>query len=213
MERNALIMGDSYSTFAGFIPEGYAAYYSEEMLPENDVCQVEQTWWHSLITQIGANLALNDSWSGSTISYAGRSGDCSETSSFIARLHKLQKEGFFDSHDINTVFVFGGTNDSWINTPLGELKYENAEKQELFEVLPAVGYFLKELRSTLPNAEIYCLINTELNPKIAEAMKTACEVCNITAIAFDKIDKRRGHPTVQGMQDIKNQILPYLCEK
>lgn len=210
MEHNVLIIGDSYSTFAGFIPDGYATYYSEDALPEMGVCRVTDTWWHQVISQLGAKLIRNDSWSGSTVSHAGRGGDCSETSSFIARLHKLQKEGFFEDNRIDTVFVFGGTNDSWIDTPLGELKLNNFEKQDLYFVLPAFGYFLKELRNTLPNAAIYCLVNTDLNPQIAAGMQTACEACGITPIAFRHIDKQRGHPTAQGMRDIRDQVLAVL---
>lgn len=35
--RNLLIFGDSYSTFAGYIPEGYAAYYSTAYREQTDV--------------------------------------------------------------------------------------------------------------------------------------------------------------------------------
>jgi len=32
-------------------------------------------------------------------------------------------------------------------------------------------------------------------------------------ISFDIIDKKYGHPTIKGMQDIKNAILNVLCKK
>ena len=46
---NVLILGDSYSTFKDYIPEGYAAYYGPELHPESSVFEVSDTWWHQLI--------------------------------------------------------------------------------------------------------------------------------------------------------------------
>ena len=43
--RNIMIFGDSYSTFAGYIPDGYAVYYSTEEREQTDVRRVEETWW------------------------------------------------------------------------------------------------------------------------------------------------------------------------
>jgi hypothetical protein len=73
---NTLIIGDSYSTFKGYIPEGYAPYYTNE--PGNtDVRRVEETWWHQLQAETDCRILLNNSWSGSTICHTGYDGvDC-----------------------------------------------------------------------------------------------------------------------------------------
>ena len=211
MSNNTLIFGDSYSTFAGHIPQGYAAWYPDNDRYDPDVKHVTQTWWHQVMAEANLNLVLNNSWSGSTIGYTGYNNtDCSKTSSFIYRLHTLIAEGFFERNTIDTVFVFGGTNDSCANAPLGEMQYENWAKDDLYSVLPAICYFFKLLRDTLPNATIYCLINTQLRPEVAAALKTASETYGATAIAFDHIDKDLGHPTAQGMLDIKNAVLSVL---
>ena len=106
MKENVLIFGDSYSTFKGFIPDGYIAYYTAEGRPETDVTKVEQTWWHQVVKEAGLNLVLNNSWSGSTICYTGYEGkDCSKTSSFICRLQKLIDEDFFKQNNIDKVFI------------------------------------------------------------------------------------------------------------
>ena len=211
MKENVLIFGDSYSTFKGFIPDGYIAYYSAEGRPETDVTKVSETWWHQLIKEAELNLVLNNSWSGSTICYTGYEGkDCSKTSSFICRLRKLIDEGFFKQNNIDKVFVFGGTNDSWCGAPLGEIKKENWTHEDLYNVLPAIYYFFDLLRKTLPKAEIYCLINTELKGEIADALKEVSKKHGATPVVFDQIDKKCGHPTIQGMKDIKNFVLNFL---
>lgn len=206
--ENILIFGDSYSTFEGYIPEGYATYYSEREKPQTDVRKVTETWWYQLISETNSKLVLNNSWSASTIGYTGYyNADCSNSSSFIFRLHKLVEERFFENNKIDTVFVFGGTNDSWCDAPLGSMMYEGWQKKDLYSVLPAICYFFKELRDVLPETNIICLVNTEIKNEIAEALKSASETYNIQAIEFHAIDKCSRHPTVKGMQQIKEQIL------
>ena len=206
--ENTLIFGDSYSTFEEYVPKGYAVYYSEIERPETDVTKVEQTWWYQVVEEAALKLVLNNSWSGSTIGYTGYNNtDCSKSSSFIYRLKELIDNGFFVKNQIDKVFVFGGTNDSWSNAPLGEAKYSNWEEKELFSVLPAICYFLNFLKETLPQADIYCLINTDIKPEIASCMKNACEKYQITPITFNSIDKKCGHPTIQGMKNIKDSVL------
>ena len=205
---NVLILGDSYSTFEGFIPQGYDVYYQGDGSYDTGVTKVEETWWHQLITETEANLILNDSWSGSTICYKGYDDvDCSETSSFICRLEKMEKQGFFKQNKIDTLFIFGATNDSWLGIPLGKTKFENFTKDELYTVLPALCYLIKRSREILPNAQIYYIINTELRPEIVNTILTACKKYDVSTISLECIDKIKGHPTIAGMAQIKNQIL------
>ena len=202
-QNNTIIFGDSYSTFRGHIPENYAVYYSETTHPETGVMDVSQTWWRLVCEAANLNLVMNNSWSGSTIGYTGyNNSDCSGTSSFIYRLRQLKENGFFEQNRIDTVFVFGGTNDSWSQAPLGEEKFSNWEENDFYSVLPAISYFLYLLRETLPQAQIYCLVNTDISPAITECMIKSCEKYNITPVTFESIDKQGGHPTSQGMIDI-----------
>lgn len=51
VKQTVAVLGDSYSTFEGFIPKGYATWYSPTALPETtDVNKVEQTWWWQVIS-------------------------------------------------------------------------------------------------------------------------------------------------------------------
>lgn len=209
MPNNTLIFGDSYSTFKGYIPEGYATWYPDnEKCGKTDVTSVTQTWWHQVIEEADLKLVLNNSWSGSTIGYTGyNNADNSKTSSFIYRLEQLVENGFFEKNKIDTVFVFGGTNDSCADAPLGE-----PDGTDLYCVLPAICHFFKRLREILPNAAIYCLINTHLKVEISNALKEVSARHGITAVAFEYIDKNFGHPTAKGMQDIKHGVLNALSK-
>ena len=209
--KNVLIFGDSYSTFRGFVPEGFGYSYSEDRTDGNEVVRVEDTWWHRVITAADGKLIQNNSWSGSTIGYTGYNGeDLSKTKSFIYRFKKLLDEDFFSKNRIDTFFIMGGTNDSWSHAPIGETVYENFNEGEFYSVLPAVCYFFKLVSETLPESKIYCLVNTDLDEKITEGMVQAAEHYKINVIRFSHIDKWHGHPTIQGMKDISDEVLKQL---
>lgn len=204
--NNTLIMGDSYSTFHGYIPEHYAAFYWQDPTPHG-LSRVEQTWWHQLINENEAALIRNDSWSGSCICHTGYDGeDCSETSSFVYRLDRLADNGFFAENRIDTFFIFGGTNDSWSDAPIGEMKLADWCKEDLYKVLPAVCYLMYRAKELMPKARIICLINDGLKAEITEGMKAACRHYGITCIELENIDKIPDHPTPKGMIQIKEQI-------
>ena len=86
-EKNIFIMGDSYSTYEGYIPKGYFFYYSDIREDAPVVKGVEKTWWKILSQENNFNIVLNDSFSGSTISNTVREG-YSIKSSFINDLAK-----------------------------------------------------------------------------------------------------------------------------
>lgn len=56
------ILGDSISTYSGYIPSGNATYY-----PKGDVQSVNDTWWKKLTDALGMTLDVNNSWSGSYV--------------------------------------------------------------------------------------------------------------------------------------------------
>lgn len=208
---NVMIFGDSYSTFEGYIPAGYDVYYSGKRQTPPDVADVTKTWWHMLISETDSRLVQNNSWSGSTIGYTGYGYvDRSTSSSFIYRFEKLLSEGFFNENKIDTVFVFGGTNDSWCQAPVGQLQFSDWTHDSLFFVLPAVCHFFDRLTSELKDTRIVCLINNGIKKEITEGMKKCCEHYGVEYVAFDNIDKVNGHPTEQGMVDIKSRILEEL---
>lgn len=203
---NTVIFGDSYSTFNGYIPEGYSVYYHETReIP--DVRRVEDTWWYKLTAELEGNILRNDSWSGSTICHTGYCGvDCSKTSSFIYRINKLEADGFFRDNKLDTVLIFGGTNDNWANAPIGEMKYSDWNHDDLYNVLPAICYFINRVKELAPNARVVCIINTELKNVVTDGFIEACDHYGAECVKLNDIDKMNGHPSVKGMESIKEQI-------
>ena len=211
--KDIVILGDSYSTFSGYIPDGYAAYYpypNDGGDEQVGVTSVRDTWWWQLADELSLNIVQNNSWSGSTVSYTGRHGDCSATSSFIFRAKQLIENGILESGKVDTVLIFGATNDSWIDVPLGENKSTDITHEDLFSIRPAIFYLVELLTKSLPYANVVYILNTELNPQINEAAELACRHYGARLIKLHDIDKIQGHPTARGMAQIKDQVMAEL---
>lgn len=111
------IIGDSISTFAGWVPNGYGCHYPKTD-PGYDVTSADKTWWHRLIYHYlpSARLDMNLSYAGTTVVrnsiddkdqyYYGRD--------FCARYIECSGMGRPD-----VIFIHGGTNDCW-QTPRNE---------------------------------------------------------------------------------------------
>ena len=215
MIGNLVIFGDSYSTFKGYIPREDAFYYFPEEAPEGSEeksMDLEQTWWRRFIKHTGANLIRNDSWSGSTICYTGYLGDCSTTSSFIFRYRELLKENFFEKNKIDTVIVFGGTNDSWCPAELGERKLVDQTEEDLRYVLPAISHIMGSMKADLPNTRIVFIANCGIDDAIVDCMADEGERLGVEVVKLEGVDKQNDHPTVQGMKEICDQVVAALGE-
>ena len=89
---NVAIIGDSYSTFAGYIPENYRCYYGTERT--SALKTVDETWWYDLLERTGSRLILNDSFSGSTICNTCRDFLSVDTS-FVSRVDSYIEKNYF----------------------------------------------------------------------------------------------------------------------
>ena len=166
--KKVSVLGDSYSTFKGSNPEGYAPFYPDA---NNDVKEVEQTWWSLYIKAKGYELDKNNSWGGTTICGTGYFHRDVFNSYFISRVDMLG--------DPDIIFVFGGTNDAWARAPMGEYQYSDWTKDDCKSFRPALACLLDMLQRRYPKATVYSILNSELqeengHPSIA-GMKSICD--------------------------------------
>lgn len=199
------ILGDSYSTYEGYIPPENISWYFNNPQQDNDVNAVTLTWWHKFITENGYRLCVNNSYSGATICNTGYNKEDYTDRSFITRMDNL------GCPDI--IFLFGATNDSWADSPIGEYLYDGWTKDDLYSFRPAMSYMLDHMTKRYPNVEIYFLMNTELKKEIEESIKTICSHYEVDCIELKDIDKIAGHPSIKGMNQINEQIKAYIQQK
>lgn len=204
-----LIIGDSYSTFEGFIPEGYDCCYKLNPCFADVDC-VEKTWWSQVLTALDGKLLLNDSWSGSTVCHTGYNGQDRSNNSFVARLNNYLDQGYFNSNAPDTVFVFGGTNDNWAGVSLGNFVYSNWQKQDLYSFFPALACLIATLQKDLPNANICVIINCDLKKELVDGAKTICNNYGVKYVELSGIQKVSGHPDALGMHQLADQVVSAL---
>lgn len=194
--KKVSILGDSYSTFKGENPEGYAPFYPND---RNDVTEVAQTWWSLYIKAMSYELEKNDSWGGTTICNTGYGHRDVRTSSFNARAALL------GNPDI--IFLFGGTNDAWANAPIGEYQYADWTDDDCKAFRPALACLLNKLHTLYPKAVVYSILNSELKEDINESTREICKHYNVQLIELTDIEKQNGHPSIKGMKAICDQLM------
>lgn len=194
------ILGDSYSTFEGYHPcDTFSVWYHEKYdSNKTNVYSVTQTWWYLFIKNHQYRLDTNSSFSGATICYTGYNKQDYSNRSLLNRAKYL------GNPDI--IFIFGATNDNWANSPLGEYIFGNWEKAELYMFRPAMAKMLDFITTRYLNTKIYVIINSGLKTEYVESMHVICNHYNIKYIDLLNIDKKNGHPTIQGMIQISTQI-------
>ena len=147
------IVGDSISTYSGYIPTGYLTYY-----PRNDVDSVEKTWWYKLADELSLEIIANASWSGSTVT-GNSQGDgscaCSDT-----RIDDL-KGSNNETPDI--IIIYMTTNDWVSNAAIGNFNSHDVIPAEGVQtkITEAYALMLYKIRTEYPNAMVYCLTNLE----------------------------------------------------
>ena len=191
------ILGDSYSTFQGAIPAGYAVWYDGT---KNGVDSVEKTWWSIAIKALGGQLEKCDAFSGATISATGYGGADYSDRSFVTRATRL------GNPDI--ILVCGATNDSWANSPLGEQKLSGWTDEDLKCFYPSMSKLLDVLTKTYPKAKIYFILNDDLKPEISRWVKRCCNKKRVPVIELDgSVTKEHGHPDAAGMIEFARKVV------
>ncbi len=206
-QKKISVLGDSYSTFAGKVTPSYNAVWyfgGEKARKDNDVHQVEQTWWHLLATENGYEIEVNNSYSGSTVCCTGYEGKDYSDRAFITRTLNL------GNPDI--ILVFGGTNDSWAGAPIGDYLFSGWTKPHLYSFRPAFAYLMASLKDSYPAARIVNITNSELKPEITTSMEVICRHYGITNVLLKDVEKQQGHPSIKGMKAICKQVRAALEE-
>lgn len=197
------VLGDSYSTFAGFIPKGNACWYNSPAdHKRTDVTKVEQTWWWQVANEGGYKLGAIESYSGATICNTGYRDEDYSDRSFVTRCTNL------GNPDI--ILICGATNDSWANAPIGDYKYANWKRVDLYFFRPAMAKMLNDVKLHYPNVEVYFILNTELKKEINESVLEVCKHYDVPVIELVDIDKKSSHPSVKGMKAIAQQVLKFI---
>ena len=133
------ILGDSISTFAGYIPSGNLTYY-----PSGTVQAVTDTWWKKLLDALDMTLLVNNSWSGSRVTTTN--GDAS--AGCMTRCEALG-----DNPDV--IIVWMGINDFNNEVAIGTYDGRSSVPSITTTFREAYGIMLNKILTKYQSSEVW----------------------------------------------------------
>lgn len=225
------ILGDSISTFSGYIPveDGHNLTHRSRYPQDNLLTDVTLTWWHKLITNLGAKLGINDSWAGSRVhnSSSSNSGDIGPDAC-MASITRITNLGANGTPDV--ILFYGGTNDAGGSVTVGSFdstqNYDTVDlsSQTWTSFADAYKCAIMRLQYYYPNAKIIAMLPmwTTSYYTIAsmdtygEIVKSICDYFGVPVIDLRACGinwQNKGytlgdgiHPTAQGMDLMERYI-------
>ncbi len=224
------VMGDSISTFSGYIPQEYYIFF-----PDNGaVADVNDTWWKQAVDGLNLELYVNGSSSGATCV-----GDSTGTTDPQCGCNEFRTNGLYgpggEIPDI--ILLYMGTNDALKSIPLGDNDgTRKVEEGMIATFSDAYTLMLDKLQNKYKGAQIYCftllqagtwgtdtpfvtyvneqgLTSVDYNvciKKIAE--NKGCKVidlenCGVTVDNLHNTTSDGVHPTPEGMDYIAEAVI------
>ena len=132
--KTVSILGDSGSTYKGYVPDGYSCFYP---YPTADFGDVNQTWWMQVINKLGMKLLKNNSYSGTCVS--------SGTGSYSTVEDNRLKELLFGTEAPDIIIIFMGSNDC------GSAYVKDETFKSSYKIM------LDKIKVLCPNSEIYIM--------------------------------------------------------
>ena len=222
------ILGDSISTYEGYIPAGdgvnldHLARYPQDNL----FTGVEHTWWMQVIDRLGAKLGINDSWRGTTLDAKNASDKTS-----ISNLQRIKNLGANGTPDV--ILLFGGANDygqlSNVDTfdPAkipAKVDLTTIQWKSLSQALVST---IMRIKHFYPDAQLVVMLPTYTksyysNTKLTNGNKTMIDVCkhfglpyvDLTTCGISTSHLPDGiHPNKEGMDLITDAVMKVMLDK
>ena len=139
------VLGDSISTFSGWNPPGYKIFYDHKQQLRNGLRSAEDTWWSQVITYLGGELCVNNSFSGSRVS-----GGKFPAAHTFERINALSNECQPDF-----ILIYLGLNDFGYHVPVRKKAFWLRKHNPLF-FYDAYDLMLRNIKRRYPQARILC---------------------------------------------------------
>lgn len=181
---------------------------------------VEKTWWHMTAAQLGYELCVNNSWSGSVVN---------NTQTYNVRAKNLHNTSNNTTPDVIVILI--GVNDFAANTAVGDYNGTTTAPSAPANFSQAYGRMLANIKEAYPEAEVYCctflpdrkrtqgsngvgISETAYNAAITQIANnmgvnvidlytlSGFNTGNITSYTVDKL-----HPNEAGMEIMKNVVV------
>ena len=195
------IIGDSISTFKGYIPEGFSYFYP---YPTADVNDVNLTWWMQAINNVGGSLLVNNSYSGTCV------GD---SSSYATKNKSRLEYTLLSGVAPDVIIIYMGSNDC-ASKYVSKTDFSRGYKQ-----------MLDNLKKLCPESEIIlCQLATspfyeteeqlEYNEVIASyGEQYNLEVFDLSSVSLHGKLVDSAHPMSAGMNAVADKVTELLLKE
>lgn len=201
------VLGDSVSTYPGWIPANYGCYYNINKIP-----YVDSMWWKQLCDITGAEPLVIEAWGGSCVAEydsANGSGSSSTTPTVDDSRCKNLHAGSGNSRvDPDIICIAMGVNDYGTNVPLGAWDgHVTLDTTDTKTWRGAYANMLLKIHNEYPKALVFCFspwfcirANTTYVNKNAigntyqdyeDAMREVCELLQCVYIDTNNIGLSR----------------------
>ena len=229
--KTVSILGDSISTFKGYIPEADGINLAHRhRYPQDDLLtDVGDTWWMRLINTLEARLGVNDSWAGSTVSnFRDHNEKDFGPDAAMASLTRIKNLGANGNPDL--ILFFGGTNDAGKMIKKGSMDPSHKLDTEAYKwdsFADAYAEALLRLQHFYPDAELLAISPSIScgyydNARLSEFSDLVLEIClsrNVrcvdvrnTGLSFSMLPDTL-HPNAEGMECIFRAVLNTILKK
>ena len=228
------VLGDSISTFAGYIPvaDGFNLEHLPRYPQDNLLTDVNETWWMQVISELDGKLGINDSWRGATVSgdkpvTTGTTGE----NAAMCNLTRIQNLGANGTPDV--ILFYGGTNDLAHVAKVGSFDPSSAPTvvdlatKKWDNLADGYVHTLLRLRHYYPDAQIMAMLPTYTtsyysNDKLAQGNAVLAQICEHYGVPY--VDLRECgittadlpdgiHPDANGMDNISKAVIDTLLNK
>ena len=194
------IIGDSISTYSGYVPDGFSCFYP---YPTADVTNVNKTWWMQVINKVGGTLFSNNSYSGTCV------GDASK---YATKYKSRLTHTLINSVAPDVILIYMGSNDC-------------ASKYVSYDAFNE-GYrqMLNNLKELCPNSEIIlCTLakspfyDDDERIKFNGAIVKYGEEFDLKVLDLSNADLSgklvdSAHPNTLGMSELASEIIEELTK-
>ena len=138
------VLGDSISTFKNYVPAENSVFYDGN---KHGITDASKTWWGITMDELGMQLCVNNSWSGSRVTTTnGTAG-----AGCMDRCQNLHTS----THEPDIIIVYMGINDFNNEVPLGTYDGKSSIPSETTTFREAYGIMLDKILTRYQNARVF----------------------------------------------------------
>ncbi len=201
--KSVAILGDSISTWEGYIPDGYDAFYP---MPLADVTDMHQTWWMQTIDKLGASLFVNNSYSGTCVANDLRSGEDDRTSADKRLAHLV-----INGQTPDVIIIYMGSNDAAYDSVTVDAF--DTEYKVMLDKIKALCPNSEIILCNLPTTGTYYSVAEKeaFNPTINKyAAEYGLKLIDFSTLDISQVLVDSGHPSTAGHTILANRVIESL---